>query len=481
MTDREEMRQAWLTLSVVVLASLLVGLAGSALNVALPTVVRHFEASSVAGAWILLGYMLANASMLMLFGRLSDRFGRRRMYLQGLVIYTTASLLCGLAPGPWWLVLFRVIQAAGGAMLLTNSAALVTAAFPRRRLGEGMGIYLASFSVAQLMGPALGGMLAEGLGWQWVFWFNVPVGLVCLIWGWIALKAPPVETSEPRGLDPFGNALVLVILGTGLAAVSQSSSLGWGSPVVLVCGSISFACVPLFIWHERRARFPVVEFSLLSRKAFSFGLAGVFLNTLAQSGLILLVSLYFQAGLGRTPVQAGAMILPLAIAAVFASTISGPLQRVVSASDLAIVGVSVKIVGLTGLLLLAGLVDTPTPALVGLAVVGLGTGLFTPSNTTALLREVPDDSLGSGNALRMLVQTTGMVIGTAGALVILTSQLPLELRHLALAGTIGEVSDAAAQLLIHGYQWTLGAMLAVAIAALAATIAVRQVRERGER
>lgn len=481
MNERGQMRQAWLTLSVVVLASLLVGLAGSALNVALPTVVRHFEASSVAGAWILLAYMLANASMLMLFGRLSDRFGRRRMYLQGLVIYTVASLLCGLAPGPWWLVCFRVIQAAGGAMLLTNSAALVTAAFPRRRLGEGMGIYLASFSVAQLMGPTLGGLLAESLGWQWVFWFNVPVGLICLVWGWIALKAPSVETSRLSGLDPFGNALVLVVLGTGLAAISQSTTLGWSSPVVIVCGAISVAFIPVFIWHERRTKSPIVEFALLGRKAFSFGLTGVFLNTLAQSGLVLLVSLYFQAGLGRTPVEAGVMILPLAIAAVLASTVSGPLQRLVSASDLAIVGVSVKIVGLIGLLLFSGPVETPVPALVGLAVVGLGTGLFTPSNTTALLREVPDDSLGSGNALRMLVQTTGMVVGTAGALVILTSQLPLELRHLALAGTIGDVSHAAARLLIHGYQWTLGAMLAVAIAALAATIAVRQMRDRDER
>src|SRR5262249_50392321 len=161
---------AWRVLSVVSMASILTALGGSSLNVALPEVVRHFHASAVAASWMLLSFMLANTVLMVVFGRLADMVGRRTMYLWGLATYTGTSLLLGFSPDAWTLVGLRVVQAAGSAMLLTNSAALITDAFPRRHLGRGMGIYIASFSVAQLVGPTLGGFLTHRFGWEWVFW-----------------------------------------------------------------------------------------------------------------------------------------------------------------------------------------------------------------------------------------------------------------------------------------------------------------------
>lgn len=182
MSERERLRYAWRALSVVSMASILTALGSSSLNVALPEVVRHFHAGTAAASWMLLSFMLANTVLMVVFGRLADLFGRRTLYLCGLATYTGASLLLGFAPGAWWLVGLRVAQAAGGAMLLTNSAAILTDAFPRGHLGRGMGVYIASFSVAQLIGPTLGGFLTHRFGWQWVFWFNVPLGLMCLAW-----------------------------------------------------------------------------------------------------------------------------------------------------------------------------------------------------------------------------------------------------------------------------------------------------------
>ncbi|MET7330232.1 MFS transporter [Nonomuraea sp. NPDC005650] len=244
---------AWRTLSVVSLASVLTGLSGSAINVALPEVARHTGADATSASWILLGFQLTTTVLMVVFGRLADMFGRRRMYLLGLATYTTAALLAGAAPGAWAIVALRVVQAAGAAMLLTNSAALVSDAFPRERLGEGMGVYVASFSIAGLIGPTLGGVLVASLGWRWVFWFNVPVGLVCLVWGALVLRPKPADAGE-RGLDGPGNVLVLVTLGGLLLALSEFTRLGWGHPVVLA-GLAGFAVgLPLFLAGSRGRR-----------------------------------------------------------------------------------------------------------------------------------------------------------------------------------------------------------------------------------
>ncbi|MFC7100555.1 MFS transporter [Nonomuraea rubra] len=217
------------------LASVLTGLSGSAINVALPEIARHTGAGATAASWILLGYQLTTTVLMVVFGRLADLFGRRRMYLLGLATYTLAALLAGLAPNAWVIVVMRALQAVGGAMLLTNSAALISDAFPRERLGEGMGVYVASFSIAGLVGPTLGGVLAESLGWRWVFWFNVPVGLVCLLWGVLVLPRPPRAERE-GGLDGPGNVLVLATLGgccwrcrssPGSAGITRWCWAGW--------------------------------------------------------------------------------------------------------------------------------------------------------------------------------------------------------------------------------------------------------------
>ena len=302
--DPAVMREAWRVLSVVGLASMFSGMSNSALNVALPAVAREYDASATASSWILLSFMLTQTLLMVSFGRLADLFGRRSMYLTGLAVFTVGNLLAGFAPSAWWLVACRVLQAAGAAMLLTNSAALVTGAFPRHRLGQGMGIYLASFSVAQLVGPTLGGFLAENVGVQWLFWANVPVGIGCLIWGIVAL--PPVPRSGERlALDVPGNLLAFLGLGCGLVALSQVTSLGWSHPVV-VGGLIAFAVIlPAFLLVEGRVRDPLMDTRLFEDRSFSWGLSASFLNAIGQFGVVLLVSLYLQAVGGEDALSAG--------------------------------------------------------------------------------------------------------------------------------------------------------------------------------
>jgi EmrB/QacA subfamily drug resistance transporter len=470
--DPAVMREAWRTLSVVGLASVFSGMSNSALNVALPAIAREYDASATASSWILLSFMLTQTLLMVSFGRLADLFGRRSMYLTGLAVFTVGNLLAGFAPDAWWLVACRVLQAAGAAMLLTNSAALVTGAFPRHRLGQGMGIYLASFSVAQLLGPTLGGFLAEHVGVQWLFWYNVPVGIGCLIWGVVALRPVP-RSGERMALDVPGNALAFLGLGCGLVALSQVTSLGWSNPLV-VGGLAAFAVLlPAFLLVERRVRDPLLDMRLFEDRSFSWGLSASFLNAVGQFGVVLLVSLYLQAVGGEDALSAGLKVLPLAISALVFSAASGFMQRWIEAHTLTVLGNAATAAGL-GVLLFSGAEVNYTAVVIGLILTGAGSGLFMPSNTQVLLATMPSERLGIANGMRLMLQNTGAVLGTAVILTVLTSPLPLELRRYVFSGTISEVSDAGLMDLVTGYRWTAITMLVVCLGAMVCSLGARR-------
>src|SRR5690606_34457452 len=189
--DRTQLRYAWRVCSVTSLGLILIGMAGSTLNVALPTVVRHLHATPFQSGWILLAFLLTNTASLMFFGRVADLLCRREVYVTGLTLFTLAPLLAGFSPNVWFLVGMRVLQAVGAALILANGTVIITEAFPPDRLSQGMGVYMGTLSVAQLAGPTLGGLIASTAGWQWIFWVNVPAGLVAVVWGAVTLRRMP--------------------------------------------------------------------------------------------------------------------------------------------------------------------------------------------------------------------------------------------------------------------------------------------------
>jgi EmrB/QacA subfamily drug resistance transporter len=460
-------------LSVVSLASIVTALGSSSLNVALPEVVRHFRSGAAAASWILLSFMLANTVLMVVFGRLADMFGRRSMYLWGLATYTGASLLLGFSPSDWHVVGLRVVQAAGGAMLLTNSAALLTDAFPRRHLGRGMGIYIASFSVAQLAGPTLGGFLTHRFGWEWVFWYNVPLGVLCLIWGAVTLRRAGASTGE-RGIDLPGNLLVLVSLGGLLFGLSQAADRGWTDPVVLGGIGLFAVLVPVFVVVERRSRHPVVDVRLFADRVFALDLTASFLSTVGRMAVVLLIALFYQAVHGEDPVSAGLKVLPLSVAMMVASMCAGPLHLWLGARVTALLG---NVVGTSGLVVLMSYISVEVgyaPICVGMVLVGAGAGMFMPATATSLLDELPAHRVGIVNAMRLMVQNTGVVVSTALALSLVTGPLPASLRPEVFAGTLSRVSPGDVVHLVTGYRLTLGVLTAVSVLAVFASLGARR-------
>ncbi|MEV0051105.1 DHA2 family efflux MFS transporter permease subunit [Saccharopolyspora shandongensis] len=457
----DQLRYAWRVLSVVSIASVLTGLGTSSLNVALPEVSRHFQASSTAASWMLLSFMLATTTLMVFFGRLADLFGRRTMYLAGLAVYTAASLALGFAPTAWTVVGLRVVQAAGGTMLLANSAALLTTAFPRQHLGRGMGIYIASFSVAQLLGPTLGGFLSHRFGWEWVFWSNVPMGLLCLLWGAMVLRPDKGRTGE-RGIDAPGNILILLCLGSFLLGLSQIGERGLTDPLVLGSFALAVVLAPVFLAVERRRRNPAVDIGLFRDPGYSFGLAAGLLNTIARMAVLLLIALFYQAVQGDDPVAAGLKVLLLPLTTMIASTGSGLLQGRMSTRAIAIIGGVLTAVGLVVLAISVSPTVPYGPIAVGLVLLGTGSGLFMPANATAVMNGLPRNRVGVGNAMRLTAQNIGVMVSTALALALITGPLPVELRADVFAGTISGVSGQAVDQLVLGYRMALLTMTAIA-------------------
>jgi MFS family permease len=266
--DTARTRYAWRVLTVSAVGAILCGVNTSTMDVALPVVSRHFNASATQASWILLSFMLANTALILIFGRVADLVGRRMLYLMGLSTLTIASLLCGLAPNANWLIAFRVLQAVGAAALLCNITALITDAFPRRLLSTALGINVSIAAAAQVLGPVLGGALVAGFGWRSVFWFNVPIGAAGLLWARYSLRREASRQRRER-FDLLGGAPSAMALGGLVLALSEGGALGWSSPPVLIGIVLLVVGAPLFIRVQRRRSFAMLDLALFAERARS--------------------------------------------------------------------------------------------------------------------------------------------------------------------------------------------------------------------
>lgn len=464
-TEADEDNYHWMVLSVTSLGVLLMGLNTSTLNVALPSVVRHFHADPFAANWILLSYMLINTVLILVFGRLADIFGRRTLYLLGFVVFSLASLLLGLSPNVAVLIALRMVQAAGAALIVTNTTALITDVFPPRLLSQGLGLNVATVSVATLLGPAVGGFFAATAGWRWVFWFNVPLGAIGLIWGAATLRKVP-RTGAREPIDVAGNILAFLAIGGLLLALSLGGVEGWDNPQVLVGIAAFVVFLPLFLLVEMRSAYPMVDLALFRNWTYAMANFAAFLNSLARSSPVLLIAIFLQAARGESPFDAGLRVLPVSIGLMVASPIAGALSRWYSARLLSTAGLGISAVGL----LILAFTTTPTAPYsltgLGLGLAGAGSGFFLTPNTTSIMTSIGRAQRGAANGLRSMLQNFGVVVSTALSLAIVTSGLKPAAKGQAYAGTLSQLSHSALATLSAGYRTAFLVMVGATLLAV---------------
>lgn len=463
------MRYAWRVVSVTGIGIALIGLSVSTLNVALPVMVRHFGAGPVASSWVLLSYLLVSTSTLVFFGRLADLVGRREIYLLGFALFTVASLLAGFAPAVEPLIALRALQGIGAGMILANGTVLIADAFPPGRLGRGMGVYLATFSIAQFVGPTLGGVIADVAGWRWIFWLNVPFGLAGIVWGAVTLRRTP---RGPRAsLDLAGNVLIFVVIAAALVALSEMGS-GDFSPGVLLAGAL--ALLPVLVAVERRAANPALDLRLFGERLLAMANTASFWNALARASLIVVSALYFQAALGMDTLTAGLAVLPAPIGMTLASPLAGFLERRLTPYAASVAGAAI---GCAGLLLLTLTADPATPYAViaaGLFLAGAGNGMFLTGNTTYVMNLLPPGSRGVVNGFRLMIMNVGIVLSVGTSLGVLTGPVSAELRAQVYQGTLSRLSPVAVDQLMTGFTRAYAFLCAVTLLSIAFAAAARR-------
>jgi EmrB/QacA subfamily drug resistance transporter len=411
----------WWALSCTSLGMLLAATNSGTLIIALPDLERSLHASLLALVWVILAYLIAATVLVLLAGRLSDLFGRRRAYIGGFVVFALASLGAGFSSNADVLIVWRVLQGVGSAFLFANAAALVTDAFPREELGLAMGTNTMVAAIGLAIGPVLGGALV-GISWHWVFWFNVPLGLAGAVWGALILREL-AKPDEIRGYDVLGN--VTFILGlTGLVlGVSRGGLSGWNDSIVVGGLLAALVLLPTWVAIESHSRAPMLDLALFKNRLFAAATAAAFINGLARFALMFLFVFYFQGAQGDSPIVAGVKLIPLALGMLVSSPLAGVYADRHGSRGLAALGMLVTAAGLTAMTTLR--VDTPYwQSTLCLLIVGVGSGMFNSPNTAAMMGTVPPQRRGIAAGARTLLQNTGAVLSIAFVMAIVTSAIP---------------------------------------------------------
>jgi len=425
------------------------------LIIALPDLERSLHTTLLQLVWVILVYMIVSTVLVLTAGRLSDLFGRKNAYVLGFVIFSLASLGAGFSGSGTQLILWRVLQGVGGALLFANAAALVTDAFPKQELGLAMGTNTMVAAVGLVIGPVLGGALVA-IAWPWVFWFNVPLGLLGAAWGWLVLHELSGRADE-RGLDLLGTGSFVVGL-TGLVlALSKGGLSGWNGPLVVGGFIAAIVLLPVFVLIERHGRAPMLDLTLFSDRLFSAASAAAFINGLSRFALMFLFVFYFQGPQGQSPIMAGLELAPLAIGMLVASPLAGMYADRRGSRTLAALGMVVSAAGVAGMTTL----QAHTPYLwsaLWLLLVGVGSGMFNSPNTAAMMGAVPMHRRGIAAGARVMLQNTGAVISIAFVMAIVTSAVPKDVLFKIFSGITSGLSTQQLQPFIsdmHVALWVL--------------------------
>ena len=436
----------WWVLSCTSLGMLLATINSGTLIIALPDLERSLGTSLLQLVWVILAYMIASTVLVLTAGRLSDLFGRKKAYIGGFLLFTAASFGAGFSGDGTQLILWRIVQGIGGALLFANAPALVTDAFPREQLGLAMGTNTMVAAVGLVIGPVLGGALVA-ISWHWVFWFNVPLGLAGAAWGALVLHEMASKDPE-RGLDLLGTATFVAGL-TGLVyGLSRGGISGWNDPEVTVSLIAAVVLLPAFVLIERRARAPMLDLSIFQNRMFAAATAAAFINGLSRFALLFVFVFYFQGVMGDDPITAGIKLTPMAIGMLISSPLAGIWADRRGSRALAAVGMLVSALALAGMTTLGA--DSPYwQSTLWLGLVGIGSGMFNSPNTAAMMGTVPANRRGIASGARTMLQNTGAVISIAFVLAIVTASVPKTVLFKIFSGLASGLSSAQLDPFIH--------------------------------
>jgi EmrB/QacA subfamily drug resistance transporter len=405
----ERTTKIWV-LALTSVASFMVALDALVVTTALSTIRLDFGASIEALEWTVNAYNLSFAVLLLTGAALGDRFGRRRMFAAGLGLFVASSAACALAGSAGWLIAARAVQGAGAALVMPLAMALLGAAFPREERGKALGIFSGVSGLALIAGPVVGGAIAEGIAWQWIFWLNIPIGLIAIP---LALRRIPENFGPGTALDISG---LLLVTGAAIGAVwglMRGNGAGWGSLEVVASLALGCLLAIAFVAWELRAGAPMVPMRLFRSRAFSSGIAASFLFYAAMYGTLFLLPQFLQTAQGNGPLGAGLRLLPWTATLFVVAPFAGGLVNRIGERPLVAGGLLLQAVGMGWIALIAAPDLAYAKLVAPLIVAGAGVSMAMPAAQNAVLGAVAASEIGKASGTFNMLRFLGGAFGIA--------------------------------------------------------------------
>lgn len=463
-------RRRWFSLGVASLATLIVTVDTGQLSIALPLIIKDFDADLALASWIALVYAFITASLYLPCGRLSDLFGLGKLFLTGFLLYAMSSLGAGLSRGALELVLFRALQAAGSALIMANNFALVTALFPPQERGRAMGIAGGTVSaVGYSLGPVLGGFVTHAFGWRSNFYLSGALALA----GFTAARAllPPESfrgANSKREPFDFVGALSFAVAISCLLSALALAQRGGGSEFLL--GLVTFVgsgAFGLFVWREKRTRYPLLDLAIFRISVFTLGNIARWFSFITMSVSNLLMPFFLQLGMGLDPLRTGILVAPTAVTMALLAPLTGWMSEKFAPQRLCAAGLAINAAALIFLSFLQPS-SSALEVVFGLALMGVGMGVFQTPNNNMLMSSVPRHRLGVGSSVLSIVRSLGYSIGATLAAAVVGHFLSLSTGTTSLQ-SLGDGAGMAADSLVltaflRGYRCAFWLAAAVAVA-----------------
>ncbi|MEH7094349.1 MFS transporter [Neobacillus vireti] len=410
--DERIQRKRWIILVILNLFVFMSTLDSSIVNIALPVISKTMNLPIAKIQWVVSIYLIAICTFILLFGKLGDQYGKIRIFKIGMIIFLVGSLLCGFSSTLPYLLLFRMIQAVGASMTMANSQGIVTEIFPPTERGKALGLIGTFVSLGSIAGPSLGGLLVSAFGWEYIFWVNIPIGLIAISFGWRLLPAD--LTFVKAKLDVLGSILFSVFIISLFSGLLLGQQFGYQD--IRILGAIILAVVTFifFLWTESRTEQPMLQFSLFKNPSFSLSiLCGclVFVSTFCFN---IISPFYTQNILHLPPLSAGLLLMLFPITMSIVAPLSGALSDKIGSELLTFIGLVIMVLAQVGL---STLHANSSILFVGslVAILGLGNGLFQSPNNSLVMSSVPRSQLGIAGSINSLIRNIGMVVGIAVA------------------------------------------------------------------
>jgi EmrB/QacA subfamily drug resistance transporter len=403
-------RLKWRVMTAVGVGVFLATVDGSIINVSLPTLVRSLNTEFAVVQWVVLGYLLTITTSMLGIGRIADIVGKKAIYMLGFVVFTVGSALCGLAASVYWLIVFRVLQAVGAAMIMALGAAILIEAFPPNERGKALGVIGAIVSVGIVIGPALGGVIIGALSWRWIFYVNLPVGVIGTIL--VARNVPDFKPAGQQRFDYLGAVVLCLSLLSLLLGLTFGQQMGFFEPVVGLMLGLWLLLLFVFIRIETKVSQPMIDLKIFGNMLFSINLATGFISFVGLAGVMILMPFYLENILGFEITQVGLLMGIVPVLLGITSPLAGAMSDRAGTRRITVMGLAIMLVGYLAAATLTGHTSA-WGYLIRMCILGVGIGSFVSPNNSAIMGSASRSQLGVVSGFMAITRTLGQTVGVA--------------------------------------------------------------------